>query len=120
LVHLPIKIGSLSVTALVDTGTDRAIDLPTSILRQLPLSDFPHPVGEAEGVTGRSTIAEAALDADLVVGQHRVGRPRVTFSESFEFPILGSIFFHEYIVTIDQRNRRMRLVRASSSRAKKS
>ena len=111
LMHVPITLGGLKLTALVDTGTDRAVDVPGSVIRRLRLANFPHPIGQAEGVTGRVGIAEAVVDGELAIGQHRVHSPAVTFSESFEFPILGSVFFHDFELTIDQRNKRIRLLR---------
>ena len=116
LIHLPIRIGGEQLTALVDTGTDRSIDLPTSAVRRLRLATFPHPVGRATGVTNTVPISEAAIDGDLVIGSHRIRDPSVTFSDSFEFPILGSVLLHDFAVTIDQRNHRIRLVRGAPRR----
>jgi hypothetical protein len=119
LVHLPIAIQGLKLTALVDTGTDRAIDLPTSVVRQLRLADFPRGAGKAAGVTGEVAIAETRIAGDLLIGEHGVERPEATFSEAFQFPILGSVFLHDFALTIDQKNKRIRLVRASGPRRPK-
>jgi predicted aspartyl protease len=114
--HVPIRIGKVSTTALVDTGTDRSIDLPASVIRQIALQDFPHPVGQSEGVTGKIGIAEVTVDGDLQLGAHTFHNPSVTFSEAFEYPILGSVFFHDFAITIDQKNKRIQFVRGRVSR----
>lgn len=111
LIYLPITLAAVKLRALVDTGSDRNFDVPASVIRQMRLSNFPHPIGQAEGVTGRVGIAEVAIDGDLIVGGHRLRQPLVTFSDAFEFPILGSVFFRDFAMTIDQRNRRIRLLR---------
>ena len=110
LVYVPVAIGGVRVTALLDTGTDRSLDLPASVVRQLRLADFPHPIGKAQGVTGQVGIAEVRIDGYVEIGEHKVWRPTVTFSDAFQFPIIGSAFLHGYAVTIDQRNHRVRLV----------
>ncbi len=111
LVYVPVTLGNERLMALLDSGTDRAIDLPTSIIRKLRLANFPHPIGQAEGVTGKVGIAEANVDGDLRIGTQLVHRPAVTFSETFETPIIGSVLLHDFAVTIDQRNRRIRFAR---------
>jgi predicted aspartyl protease len=111
LVHLPITLGVLRLSALLDTGTDRALDLPTAIVRKLPLSSFPHPIGRAEGVTGSVPIAEVAIDGTLTIGKHRFKRPAATYSDSFEGPLIGSALLRDFTITIDQRNKRIRIRR---------
>jgi predicted aspartyl protease len=111
LIRLSFAVDGRRLEALVDTGTDRTLDLPTSVLRTLRLRSAPRPLGQSEGVTGRVVIAETVLGGDLVLGRHRISNPSVSFSEAFEFPVLGSGFFQDFTVTIDQRNRRIRLVR---------
>jgi hypothetical protein len=112
LVRLPITLGVMRLSALLDTGTDRALDLPTAIVRQLlPLSSFPHPIGRAEGVTGSVPIAEVVIDGALTIGKHRFGRPAATYSDSFEGPLIGSALLRDLAITIDQRNRRIRVRR---------
>jgi predicted aspartyl protease len=112
LVYVPIRIGGVALTAEVDTGNDRALDLPTDVIRKLRLRSFPRPLGRAEGLGATIPLAEVRLADELAIGSHRVAEPLVTFSEGFEHPILGSSFLQDYVVTIDQRNRRLRLVRA--------
>jgi predicted aspartyl protease len=113
-IHVPISVGGLKLSALVDSGTDRSLDLPASVIRKLRLGNFPHPIGQTEGVTGRVGIAEVTLDADITLGAHSVRAPAVTFSDAFEYPIIGSVFLHDFAVTIDQKNRRIRFIRPAT------
>jgi predicted aspartyl protease len=111
LVHVPIALGALRLKALLDTGTDRALDLPASVVRRLPLASFPHPIGRAEGVTGSVPIAEVVVDGVLTIGRHRIENPSATYSVSFEGPLIGSALLHGFAITIDQKNRRIRFRR---------
>jgi predicted aspartyl protease len=110
---VPIRVGELTVEAEIDTGSDRYLDLPTKVIRKLHLATFPRPIGQVAGLTGSVNAAETIVRGELQIGQHRIAKPEVTFAETFEFPILGSAFLHDFILTIDQRSRRIRLVRSA-------
>lgn len=112
--YLPLTIGGIKLVALIDTGIDRAFDLPVSMIRKLHLASYPRPMGQAAGVTGQVGIGEVKLAEPVTFGQHVVDRPIVTFSEAFEHAILGATFFHGYELTFDQKNKRVRIVRAEA------
>lgn len=113
--YISVEIGGTKISALIDTGSDRSFDLPTSILRKLPLATYPHPVGKGL-VRGREVgIGEVELDVPVRIGRHTIRRPLVTFSESFDTPIIGAVFLHGYVLTFDQKNHRVQIERPNHS-----
>ena len=117
--YISVAIGQTKVSALIDTGSDRSFDLPTSIVRTLPLASYPHPVGKAVVLDKEVGIGEVALDVPVRIGRHVTRKSLVTFSEAFDTPILGSSFLHDYVLTFDQKNRRIRIERPGDSSERK-
>lgn len=104
-----VMLGGQAKRALVDTGDIRSIDIPTSWLPAMPLASFPRLAGNSSSVSGTTPIREVALALPLVIGQHRVEQPSVTFSDDFDVANLGSTLLRGYVITFDQRNRRLKI-----------
>jgi predicted aspartyl protease len=113
--YISVEIGQMKVSGLIDTGGDRSFDLPTSVVRKLPLAAYPHPVGKAVVLDKEVGIGEVELDVPVRIGRHIKRRPLVTFSESFDTPIIDASFLHSYALTFDQKNRRVRVERPNYS-----
>ena len=97
------------IKAIIDTGNIRSVDVPSDWLRPLRFASFPRPAGRSTSVSGTGTVREGALSDPLVVGNHRIDTPLVTFSKDYVDASFGSAFLQHYVVTIDQRNRRIRI-----------
>jgi hypothetical protein len=110
---ITVRIGARPYRVLLDTGDIRALDMPTGWLRELPLAGFPRVVGTSSSVSGTIGLREVALAEPLVLGQYRFANPRVTFADEYEEGNLGSTILRNFAVTIDQRNRRVRLIAAA-------
>lgn len=108
-----ITIGGIERNAILDTGNVRALDVPSSWVKAMRLASAPRAAGSSVSVSGQTPLREVALHAPLIVGMHRIERPVVTFSDDFAEANLGSSFLQDFVVTIDQRNRRVRLARPS-------
>lgn len=115
--YVTFAVGDARGTALIDTGTDGALDLPLTMLRRLVLAAAPRPIGKARTVTGDIGIGAAVLEDPLVIGIHRFERIDATFSGAWLFPVLGSGLFHGYRLTFDQKNRRVEIVRPAGCQA---
>jgi hypothetical protein len=109
---ITIRIGARPFQVLLDTGNIRALDLPSEWLRSMPLASFPRLAGSSASISGTVGLREVALAEPLTIGQYRFERPMVTFADEYREANLGSAMLRAFIVTIDQRNRRVRLVAA--------
>lgn len=110
---IPVRIGGQSAKAVLDTGNIRALDMPAEALKPLRLASFPRLAGNSIGVSGTAMIREVALADPLRIGAHVIARPAVTFSEDFHEWNIGSALLQDFVVTIDQKNRRVRLARSA-------
>jgi hypothetical protein len=107
---ITVRIGARPVQVLLDTGDIRALDLPSEWLRSMPLASFPRLAGTSGSISGTVGLREVALAEPLTIGRYRFDRPLVTFADEYREANLGSAFLRAFTVTIDQRNRRVRLV----------
>lgn len=113
-IWIPVTVGAQSAKAVLDTGNMRALDMPAEAVKPLRMASFPRLAGNSSGVSGSSLIREVALAAPLRIGSHLINRPAVTFSEDFHEWNLGSALLQDFSITIDQENRRVRLVRSGN------
>jgi hypothetical protein len=107
---LTVRIGARSFQVLLDTGNIRALDLPSAWLRAMPLAGFPRLAGSSSSVSGTVGLREVSLAEPLIIGRYRFENPAVTFADEFHEANLGSTILRTFTVTIDQQNRRVRLV----------
>src|SRR5437868_72895 len=105
-----VHIGARPLRVLLDTGDIRALDLPSEWLRSMPLASFPRLAGTSASVSGNVGLREVALAEPLTIGQYRFARPLVTFADEYREANLGSAILRAFTVTVDQRNRRVRLI----------
>jgi hypothetical protein len=101
-----------TVPARLDTGNLMSVRLPFALMNQVPLGPLTTATGR--GLVGERAMSEGRLRAPLIVGKHEVSNPRVHFVESFETANLGSQLLRNFAVTIDMRNRRVRLEREAT------
>lgn len=107
---ITVRIGAHPRQVLLDTGNIRALDLPSEWLRSMPLASFPRLAGNSISISGTAGLREVALAEPLTIGQYRFERPLVTFADEYREANLGSAILRSFVVTIDQRNHRVRLV----------
>jgi hypothetical protein len=110
--YIPARIGKQPMKLLVDTGNIRALDLPSGWLRPFRLASFPRLAGNSTGASGTTPIREVRLADTLVIGMHVFAKPEITFSDDFGEANVGSSLLQNFIITLDQRNQRVRLVRS--------
>lgn len=109
---IPVSIGGESAKAVIDTGNIRALDLPAEAVKPLRMASFPRVAGNSVGLSGSQAIREVTFAAPLRIGSHIIDRPSATFSEDFHEWNLGSTLLQDFVITIDQKNRRVRFVRS--------
>ncbi len=112
---IEVAIGKVRVRAHVDSGNFVAgFILPEEIVEQLQLLSIPVTVGSARSVANRIELKQVQLRDSISIG--RFNFPQATI----QFPALsdtnvGFKVLRDFTVTFDQKNRRMKLERGSTS-----
>lgn len=105
---LEITIGNERLNMLVDTGARQALVIPNSIASKLKFA------GELVPGPKLSTFHTPASDSrigkladELSMGIHKIAGTKVHVWE--DVPVLGRDLFKDFVLTFDQRNRRLRI-----------
>jgi hypothetical protein len=108
--QVKMTIGTLEVDADVDSGNLRGeLVLPDSFIGKVALEGEPRVVGTARTGFNEFEIRQARLAGDVHLGTVRLERPLVDFVAIFPHGNLGHAFLGHFVVTIDQKNKRLRL-----------
>jgi hypothetical protein len=108
--RVKIAIGSVRLEAGVDTGGQWGVMLPLSIARGLRFRKGSESLRRMRTLFGEFEVRRGRLAADLTIGEHRIHAPRAAFSGYFSEPLLGRQVLSRFILTFDQRHRRVRFV----------
>lgn len=108
-----IVLAGVSHRAHLDTGSMGPVSVSEEIGATLELASEPVVVGEARTVTGSFSIRQAELDGTLVIGSTVLTNPEVVIGAPLESVNLGGRILGQLEITLDQRNRRVRIVRPS-------
>jgi hypothetical protein len=103
---IPIALAGEPRLGILDTGAQRPLLIPREIAN-LPLR------GAQKGIaagpqTGIAAVEDATLDADVVIGSHRIARPEITIHDRPRI-LIGSGLLRRFVVTFDLAHRRVRL-----------
>jgi len=112
-----IELAGVRTPAVIDSANPRFLSLPTAMIDELPLEGEPEVVGRMATLFNEFDLLEATLDGDLVLGGHRFPRPRLDFNDVLPDVNVGSGLLEELVVTFDQRNGRLRLLKPPPGRA---
>ena len=111
-----ISFGELKVYAHVDTGNlVGAVMLPSAVFSKLTLASEPRVAGRAHTVSSEIEIREASVKETMRLGGYEFQQPTVSFSEIFRDANIGLKLLKNFAVTLDQKNMRMRLVKAAAA-----
>jgi hypothetical protein len=113
---LPLTIAGRETRVQLDTGSGYGLMLPTRFLEELPLASKPEPGGTARVHNGEAPITKARVDGPIALGPYALELPDVSFADvkALYGPPRGNIGYQvlrEFVVTLDSRNRLVRLVR---------
>jgi len=107
-IHL--DIGGEQQLVGIDTGHGGALSLRLEDVEELSLHDEPVRIGQARTVYTTYDIYGARLAAPLKLAQHRIQDLDVTFSEGSTRALMGYGLLVDYVVSFDQRSRRVRFL----------
>ncbi len=109
---IDVSVGNLKAKALIDSGAIRALDFPASVVAKLPLASYSRMIGKGSSVSGEFEVREVRLQDTLSIGRYLFPEPTITFSDAENEILIGSAMLREFIVTFDQKNHRVRFIKA--------
>jgi len=110
---IELAIGRIHVPAHIDSGNFVAgFILPEEIVEQLQLQSAAITVGGARSVTNRIQLKQVQLRDTIRLGRFEYPQPTIAFPALSETNI-GFNVLRDFVITFDQKNRRMKLQRGS-------
>lgn len=108
-----VAIGKWRVKAHIDSGNYVAgFILPEELVEQLPLLSQPVTVGRARSVSNQIEIKQAQLRDTIHIGQFDYPQATIAFP-ALSNTNVGFKILREFSLTFDQKNKRMKMVRAA-------
>jgi hypothetical protein len=110
-----VRVADRDIRVHLDTGSGYGLVLPNRYLEEVPLASKPEPGGTAKVHGSENPITKARVDGAIKVGRYTLDLPEVMFAD-LKTPIgvrgnLGYLALRTFVVTLDPRNRRIRLER---------
>lgn len=110
---IELAIGRIHVPAHIDSGNFVAgFILPEEIVEQLQLQSAAITVGGARSVTNRIQLKQVQLRETIRLGRFEYPQPTIAFPALSDSNI-GFNVLRDFVITFDQKNRRMKLQRGS-------
>jgi hypothetical protein len=114
-IDVPMDLAGIATNAVLDTRSFYWITASDSLLGTLRLQSPPRPLGTAYGpAMGTFEVRGARVVGGLRIGQYEVEQPPVVFRDRSGF-VVGVPFLEQFVVTIDQRNQRIRFSRRDAA-----
>jgi hypothetical protein len=108
---IPVCFGSSCHKGKVDTGSSMSLVVPKDIALALA-SGQPTHVGTGRRTNSTSELYEVQLGQPITVGGMKAPRVRVLYADPSDSSInIGSDFLKDYVLTIDQRHRLLKISR---------
>lgn len=108
----PVMIGGQTFEARLDSGSPGAITVGGGQADKLKWKSEPVVVGRGRSADGEFEIQRATLDGSVEIGDLTVDTPDVDIVRSFRDVNVGARMLSHFVVTIDQKNGRVGLIRS--------
>ena len=113
---VPVRVAGRETRVHLDTGSGLGLTLPTKFLKELPLDSEPKEEGTAKTAGGEYPMSRAKLKGSVEIGKYELELSEVTFSDArpgSRSPTgnIGYGALRDFVVTLDSKNRRIRLDR---------
>jgi hypothetical protein len=107
----PLALNGVKLEVTLNLGLASGIDLPERYADLLRLTSEPVAVPKTKTNTGdgESEITVATLNGVAKLGQFTINRPQIRFIDDMAFGNVGRDILQRYVVTLDSKNRRIRL-----------
>ena len=121
-VTISLSVAGVDVKAHVDTGSPGFATFLNKMQEKLPLVGKPRVVGMARTPMGNAQVRTAQLDGNVKIGVHEFTKPRIDFADlgpmvEHDCGNVGYRLLKDFAITLDQKNRRLRLRRGSGAEA---
>lgn len=108
---IPVCFGSTCYPGKVDTGSSRTVVVPKDVAAKLSAST-PVEVGEVRRTNSSATLYEMSLEEPLRISDVVVRNQKVFYADPSEAVInIGSEFLKDYVLTIDQDRKLLKIGR---------
>jgi Aspartyl protease len=115
-VQVPIRIGDLQTVLNLDTGAARVgMALPPEKLKQIATRGEPRVIGRTQTIGQDFEVSSIDLVVPVAFGALTLPITAATFPSPDRIGVIGSAALRMTAVTIDQRNRRVRIVPSERS-----
>jgi hypothetical protein len=112
---MPVRIGNDQAWLTLDTGhTGNGLLLSRYRLLGMRWASTPVDADRVRGFIGEGISKIGRMDGDAIVGQYTFARPIIAVSSDDDHEFLGADFLRHFAITIDQRNNRLQLQRATT------
>lgn len=112
---VPLLVAGTAIPAHLDTGSPATFSLPGRYMKSLPLKSEPVERGKARLVDAEITLYAAALAGTVRLGEYVFEDPEIVFGDRFPVGNIGHGLLRRFQVTLDMKNRRIRLDRPEGS-----
>lgn len=115
-VRFDIEINGQALPADIDTGSPGSFTLPEKMIPDLAFLSQPNVVGAARLAGGEYPVRQAQLDGVIRVAGVDYLNPQVQLGGFVDgFANLGAQVVRDFVVTVDTRNKRVRLAHGASA-----
>ncbi len=111
-IAVSIKVATLELDADLDSGSPSGISLPNKYMNDLPLEGKPVEVGRARTVASEFVVYGATLKGTVKIGAHNLEQPALRFN-GLPVANIGNETLRLFVLTIDQKDRRIRFHEAA-------
>ena len=108
---IPVRLGTRTYQAHLDSGSPAGFMLPLVEKDSLTVLGALKEVGRGRSANSTMTIHAAQLADTMRIGSHVFPQPEVQFNDALPDANVGGRLLREFIVILDQPNRRVRLER---------
>lgn len=114
--NVTVRVGGTEVRAHIDSGSPGALTVPTKYMQELALASKPEEVGRARTSHGEFTVWSAKPGGTIELGEFKLELNGIDFSDVNPIPgpptgNIGYRVLKDFVVTMDSKNRRIRLDR---------
>ena len=119
-VTIGLSVAGVNVRAHLDSGSPGFVTLLNKMQEKLPLTGKPQVIGLARTPQGETEIRLATLDGVVKIGPHEFTNPKINFADlgpmvDHDCGNVGYRLLKDFTITLDQKNRRIRLRRAGAA-----
>jgi len=110
---LPVVVDGRPFDFVLDTGASLWFKFPAAVTQNCSYLHGPVESSKARTIDREFVVRTARLSSRLQLGRHAFEHPYGAVEDERDLAVIGSGALDEFVLTIDQRNKRLRLARAS-------